>query len=125
MANTPSERFLAWVAAHLDAVCSVLRWVKPTVVFGGNAFVTRFDDVQEVLSRDWIFQVPYAKKMVAVTNGSNFFLGMQDTPEYTRDVSNMRGDSLGRARQDRRGAGIDPRGAHSAHRRVFRDPGMG
>ncbi len=85
-----SQRILAWVTANLEAVCAVLRWIRPIVVFGGNAFVTRYEDVEEVLARDGVFLVPYAEKMIKVTDGSNFFLGMQDTPEYTRDVSNMR-----------------------------------
>ena len=88
---------ISWVFNHLDIVFSVLRWIKPTIVFKGQAFVTRFDDVSEVLERDWVFQVPYAEKMGKVTNGSNFFLGMQNTEQYTRDVSNMR---LAASRED-------------------------
>lgn len=84
------ERIFAWFFAHLDLVFGVLRWVKPVLVTKGNTIVTRFDHVQEVLSRDWVFQVPYRQKMERVTAGQNFFLGMQNTPEYTRDVSNMR-----------------------------------
>ena len=78
------------VFKHLDVFFSILRWVKPNVVFKGNALITRYEDVTEVLERDWVFQVAYAEKMDKVTNGSNFFLGMQDTEQYTRDVSNMR-----------------------------------
>jgi cytochrome P450 len=52
--------------------------------------VTRFNDVQEVLARDEVFQVTYGQKMMKVTGGENFFLGMQNSPEYTRDVSHMR-----------------------------------
>lgn len=56
----------------------------------GSAIVTRYDDVKDVLRRDGEFTVVYGPRMAAVTGGSNFFLGMQDSPEYTRDVSNMR-----------------------------------
>ena len=56
----------------------------------GTAFVTRYDDVKEVLGRDSDFEVVYGPRMMLITNGANFFLGMQNTPEYTRDVSNMR-----------------------------------
>jgi cytochrome P450 len=52
--------------------------------------VTRFEDVEEVLARDEVFQVTYGQKMKVVTGGQNFFLGMQNSPEYTRDVSHMR-----------------------------------
>ncbi|SFK48037.1 Cytochrome P450 [Nitrosomonas aestuarii] len=88
--NTFRNKLTELVLKHLDLVFSILRTVKPTVVIKGNAVVTRFDDVTEVLNRDWIFQVPYAEKMHKVTGGSNFFLGMQNTEQYTRDVSNMR-----------------------------------
>lgn len=56
----------------------------------GTAIVTRFEDVREVLDRDGDFAVVYEPKMRRITDGENFFLGMQDTPLYTRDVSNMR-----------------------------------
>ena len=54
------------------------------------AYATRFDDVEEVLSRDDVFFVTYEKKMRAVSDGDNFFLGMQNTAEYQQDVANMR-----------------------------------
>lgn len=90
MADSAQARIKAWVFANLDRVIPVLRWVKPTAVFDGQAFVTRFDGVSEVLARDEVFHVPYGGKMEKVTGGGNFFLGMQHTPDYTRDVSNMR-----------------------------------
>ncbi|MGA3339985.1 MAG: cytochrome P450 [Methylocella sp.] len=56
----------------------------------GTALVTRHDDVIEVLDRNADFEVVYEPRMRAITGGENFFLGMQDTAHYTRDVSNMR-----------------------------------
>lgn len=56
----------------------------------GSALVTRHDDVIEVLDRNADFEVVYEPRMRAITEGENFFLGMQDTALYTRDVSNMR-----------------------------------
>ncbi|MGH6842778.1 MAG: hypothetical protein ACREDV_11945, partial [Methylocella sp.] len=56
----------------------------------GSALVTRYDDVIEVLDRNADFEVVYEPRMLAITGGENFFLGMQDTAHYTRDVSNMR-----------------------------------
>jgi cytochrome P450 len=56
----------------------------------GTVLVTRFDDVKDVLSRDGEFEVVYGPRMEKLTGGANFFLGMQDTPTYTRDTSNMR-----------------------------------
>src|ERR1700734_2484831 len=57
---------------------------------GGTTIVTRFDDVKDVLRRDQDFEVVYGPRMVKITDGQNFFLGMQDTPTYTRDTANMR-----------------------------------
>lgn len=96
-ADKTNSGLIGWVFNNLSLVFSVLRWIKPTIVFKGQAFVTRFDDVSEVLERDWAFQVPYAEKMGKITDGSNFFLGMQNTEQYTRDVSNMR---LAASRED-------------------------
>ena len=73
-----------------EPIFAVLRRVKPILIVKNFALVTRFEDVQEVLMRDEIFQVTYGEKMRIVTGGRDFFLGMQDSPEYTRDVSNMR-----------------------------------
>jgi len=56
----------------------------------GTAFVTRYEDVIEVLDRNGDFEVVYEPKMRAITGGENFFLGMQDTVPYERDVSAMR-----------------------------------
>lgn len=56
----------------------------------GTAIVTHADDVREVLARDNDFAVVYEPKMSAITAGSNFFLGMQNTAQYTHDVSLMR-----------------------------------
>jgi cytochrome P450 len=56
----------------------------------GTVVVTRFDDVKDVLRRDQDFEVVYAPRMMRITDGQNFFLGMQDGALYSRDVSNMR-----------------------------------
>jgi cytochrome P450 len=56
----------------------------------GTAIVTRYQDVVEVLDRNADFEVVYEPKMRAITGGENFFLGMQDTAHYERDVSNLR-----------------------------------
>jgi cytochrome P450 len=81
-------------------IFDVLRAFLPNLVFSkqfitsypnsGTASVTRYNDVLDVLSRDGEFEVVYEPRMVEITGGENFFLGMQNTPRYTRDVSNMR-----------------------------------
>lgn len=73
-----------------EPVFAILRNIKPVLVVKNFALVTRFNDVQEVLARDDVFQVTYGQKMEAVTGGQNFFLGMQNSPEYERDTAHMR-----------------------------------
>src|SRR5579863_5515592 len=84
--------FLDGLSAHLvrdpEPVFAILRRIQPILIVRNTAIVTRFADVQEVLARDNVFQVTYGEKMRVVTGGSDFFLGMQDSPAYTRDVSN-------------------------------------
>ena len=86
--------------ASLRRGMAVLRLFQPNLLLGtkiitcyandGTAFVTRREDVLDVLSRDDDFGVVYGPRMEMITGGENFFLGMQNTPRYTRDVSNMR-----------------------------------
>jgi len=81
-------------------IFDVLRAFLPNLVFSkqfitsydntGTASVTRYQDVVEVVSRDGDFEVVYEPRMLEITGSENFFLGMQDTPQYSRDVSNMR-----------------------------------
>jgi cytochrome P450 len=73
-----------------EPVLAVLRRVKPILIVKNTALVTRYEDVQEVLARDDVFQVTYQQKMEVIGNGGNFFLGMQNSPEYERDQSHMR-----------------------------------
>jgi cytochrome P450 len=96
LAKVQSEAmsFLEGIKSHLirypEPIFAILRRIKPIVLIKNFALVTRFEDVQEVLARDDVFLVTYGKKMRVVTGGDNFFLGMQNSPEYTRDVSHMR-----------------------------------
>jgi cytochrome P450 len=86
--------FLNGIKTHLirypEPIFAILRRIKPILLIKNYALVTRFEDVQEVLARDEVFLVTYGEKMRVVTGGENFFLGMQNSPEYTRDVSHMR-----------------------------------
>ncbi len=82
-------------------VFALLRLLQPNLVIkrkviasypnnGITAIATRRSDVIDILSRDADFGVVYGPRMEMITGGENFFLGMQDTPRYTRDTSNMR-----------------------------------
>jgi cytochrome P450 len=82
------------------AVFSVLRAFWPTLRIGrplvkaypstATVIVTRRADVEDVLRRDADFEVVYEPRMREITEGANFFLGMQPGAEYERDVSAMR-----------------------------------
>lgn len=50
----------------------------------GWVLVTRFDEVQEVLTHDRVFAVPYGDKVRELNGGPNFLLGMADGEEYRR-----------------------------------------
>lgn len=80
----------AWALNHPALIFALLRNVKPILAIKNFALVTRYEDIQEVLARDDVFHVTYQAKMEQVTTGENFFLGMQNSPQYTRDVSLMR-----------------------------------
>jgi len=56
----------------------------------GSVVVTRAADVIEVLDREADFGVVYGDKMIKLTGGDNFYLGMQNGAAYQRDVSFMR-----------------------------------
>jgi len=77
------------VGDHPELVFAVLRRLKPILVVKGFGLVTRHADVEEVLHHPQEFTVQaYAPKMEAITGP--FFLGLDDTPLYERDVSVMR-----------------------------------
>ncbi|MEO6909982.1 MAG: cytochrome P450 [Edaphobacter sp.] len=84
------ERIKQHALDNPEPVFAVLRRIKPVLIVKNIAVVTRFDDVQDVLVRDDVFQVTYGEKMRVVTGGNDFFLGMQNSPEYERDTAHMR-----------------------------------
>ena len=56
----------------------------------GTALITRRQDVLDILNRNEDFAVVYEPRMRKITEGENFFLGMQPSWPYTRDTSAMR-----------------------------------
>ena len=113
----------------LRLVFSALRALQPNLALSfkavmaydntGTALVSRFADVKEVLARPADFEVVYQPRMEMLTGGANFFLGMQDTARYARDVSNMR---LAARREDAAGI-IAPFVAAAASAIVAAAPG--
>ncbi|MEM7353564.1 MAG: cytochrome P450 [Acidobacteriota bacterium] len=74
---------------NADRIFALLRKIKPIVVFRDFALVTRFDDVQEVLSHDNVFQTLYPEKLEAVGGVPEGTLGQPNNPGHQRDVANM------------------------------------
>lgn len=84
-------RFLAWmIANHPDLLFAIIRNTRPNLALGsaGPVFITRFPDVQEVLSRPDVFQVTYAP-MIDPSVGP-FMLGRDCTEINQRDKGIMR-----------------------------------
>jgi cytochrome P450 len=95
-----------WLPAFLWKRSLVYPDSYPGFPIAGVLMLSRCADVQEVLARPDSFHVVYGPRMQAVTQAvgespypdgeadpserGNFLLGMQDTPRYYRDVSNMR-----------------------------------
>jgi cytochrome P450 len=88
--STFKGKLKAWGLEHLDLVFRILRNVWPIPVLGKFALVTRFDDVEEVMSLSEVFVNPYREKLDVIMGGHPFFLGMTNTEEYARDTTNMR-----------------------------------
>lgn len=80
---------VAKVTDNLRPVFTLLRRVRPILVVGNNALVTRADDVRAVLRDHEHFTVShYAPKMAAASGP--FILGLDDTELYRRDHAALR-----------------------------------
>ena len=76
----------AWLFDDPQWWMGLLRRFWPIARFpGGWAMVTRFEHVQEVLAQEKVFNVPFGERMMEMTAGPNFVLGMQDGPDYQRN----------------------------------------
>ena len=88
------QRVFGWLKGHMDLMFRIARTLVPILVvrFQGRtwALVTRYDDVQEVLTRPNVFDVTYTPKIATIMDGDNIFLGMKDEERFTRDKTNMR-----------------------------------
>lgn len=91
-----------WVTSPdvLRATSAAFRQFDPIVTLGERVVVFRYDDVVQVLTNDRAFGVReiYAAKMDRTTG--SFFLGMEKTPQYDREVAiaraAVRGDDFAR-----------------------------
>lgn len=86
----PTQRIILSILRAFAPNLSISRVVVKSYENTGTAVVTRREDVLDVLSRDADFEVVYGSRMHKLTDGENFFLGMQPGWDYERDVSAMR-----------------------------------
>ena len=81
----------AWVLRRLirsRRLMALLRRRRPVARIAGRLWVTRHDDVVDVLGRDRDFGVPYLRPMAWL--GAPFVLGLDDGPEYRRQADALR-----------------------------------
>ncbi len=78
-------RIAQWLLVDNDPqwLFGLIRDVWP-VPRGGWAFISRYDDVQEALLQDKVFEVPFGENVTTLNGGVNFLLGMSDGPDYRR-----------------------------------------
>jgi len=88
LAEMVKKEIAAWIARPevLRMLLEDLQRLRPNLVVGQKAFVTKYADVLEVLKANGNFTVAsiYADKMRR-TSG-DFILGMEDTPQYRREA---------------------------------------
>ncbi len=81
-------KIATWVLDHPYWWMKFLRAWFPILQIGKIVFVSRNDDVKEVLERQDVFQTPFGPDMVDTSGGVEAVLGMQDGPVYrqTKDI---------------------------------------
>ena len=78
-----------WLAEKPKELFDELRERRPIFASPLGVIVTKYTDVLEVLARDQFFSVKlYAPKIERI--GGPFIIGMENTPQYERDVSILR-----------------------------------
>ena len=87
LAETSMQRQILTILRTFLPNLSLKRKLVKSYENEGTVIVTRRDDVIDVLSRDSDFGVVYGPRMRKLTDGENFFLGMQPGWDYTRDTS--------------------------------------
>jgi cytochrome P450 len=88
-AKEGKAKLIEHVTDHPQPLFDLLRTFKPVLQIHDIAIVTRYPDVVEVLTNDESFGVErYATKMESLLG--TFILGLDDSPEYERDVSILR-----------------------------------
>lgn len=84
---TISQKFRAWYTSTpvLRLIFGFLRTVQPVAIVGKNVYVTKYRDVADVLIREDDFTVYEIDGHKMKAMGSEFILGLDASPETTRD----------------------------------------
>jgi cytochrome P450 len=79
-----------WLFDNSQLFLAFLRRFLPLLKVGPICVVTRYDDVKEVFLADDAFPVSYSAKLKVVTGETPFIFGMEDGPDYRRDITALR-----------------------------------
>ena len=77
-----------YILDHPYAVYAFFRRFKPVLVAKGWAFISRYDDVVDVLKRQDVFAVPFGAKIETLNDGPNFLLGPSAPTKPARSMAN-------------------------------------
>lgn len=84
------ESLGTWAKEHPGRILEVIHHIRPVLVVKNVCIATGYEAARDILSRDGDFAVTYAPKMKMITEGANFFLGMDDDePKGFSDRTNM------------------------------------
>jgi cytochrome P450 len=84
------ESLGTWAKEHPGRILEVIHHIRPVLIVKNVCIATGYEAARDILSRDGDFAVTYAPKMKMITEGANFFLGMDDDePKGFSDRTNM------------------------------------
>jgi cytochrome P450 len=76
------EKLTQFLLIHPYLIYAFFRRFFPIATFRNWAFISRYDDVVDVLKRQDVFMVPFGPKIEVLNGGPNFLLGMKDGKSY-------------------------------------------
>lgn len=80
-------RIVKWGIEHPDWWLGFLRRFFPRLRWGKIVFLTRFEDVREVLEREADFETPYGPELREFSGGFDFLLSLKDGKLYRTQKS--------------------------------------
>ena len=85
--STFTGRIFTWLFEHPDWWLGGFRRFFPRVRWGKVVFLTRFEDVREVLERQDEFETPYGRELREFSGGFDFLLSLKDGKLYREQKS--------------------------------------